>query len=181
MLILASSSPRRKQILSEVIPSFLIIPPSIDEDSVVADPFSLPAKESELKAEAIYKDHPNDEIISCDTIVLLDGKVLGKPKDEDDAIRMLSEESGKLQLVISGYTYIGKGVRITRSVISKVMFKKLSLEQIKDYVKNKKPLDKAGAYGIQDECGLIASIEGSYHNVMGFPIEDIVTNTPILD
>jgi septum formation protein len=92
---------------------------------------------------------------------------------------MLENESGKKQYVLSGYTYIGKGVEITRTVKSVVYFNKLSPELIEEYIEKKKPFDKAGAYGIQDEFGLIHHIEGSYDNVMGFPVEDIKKHCPI--
>lgn len=179
MLILASSSPRRKELLKKLTPDFTIIVPNVDESIVKVDGSQLPLEESKLKAYAIASTHPHDEVLACDTVVLLDGKVLGKPYTEEAAIRMLKEESGKKQIVLSGYTYIGKGVEINRTVKTEVYFNPLSDEQILSYVKEKKPLDKAGAYGIQDECGLIQSIVGSYDNVMGLPVEDIAKHTPI--
>lgn len=179
MLILASSSPRRKELLAKLVRDFAVIPPEIDESLLHLDPKDLPAEESKEKAYAIASLYPGDEILACDTVVVLDGKALGKPKDEEDAIRMLLEESGKRQVVLSGYTYLGKGVEITRTVASYVYFNKLSLEEITRYVKEKRPLDKAGAYGIQDGYGLIERIEGSYDNVMGLPTEDISKHCPL--
>ncbi len=175
MLILASSSPRRQELLKKLSKSFTIMVPEVDErllDSSL-DPKDLPAEESRLKAYAIHARYPNDEVLACDTIVILEGEVLGKPKDEADAIAMLEKEQGKRQIVLSGYTYISKEKEVTRTVSSAVYFNRLSHEQILAYVKNYQPLGKAGAYGIQDEAGLINHIEGSYDNVMGLPSEDI--------
>ena len=175
MLILASKSPRRKELLKKIVPSFAIIPADIDER--LLDP-SLKAKdlaleESKLKAYAIFSLHPDDEILSCDTIVILNGKVLEKPVDKDDAIRMLELESGKRQIVVSAYTYISKEKEISHSVTTEVYFRSLSEEEIITYVTRFSPLDKAGAYGIQDDFPLIEKIVGSYDNVMGLPTEDL--------
>ena len=173
MFILASGSPRRKQLLAKLIPEFTIIVPDVDESLLHVNPKDLPAEESKAKAYAVAANHPSDEILACDTVVVLDGEVLGKPKDEEDAKAMLRHESGRKQIVLSGYTYIGKGREITRTVATEVFFNELSDELIEEYVKEKRPLDKAGAYGIQDGYPLVARIEGSYDNVMGLPTEDI--------
>lgn len=175
MLILASSSPRRKELLKKLISNFTVIVPNIDERAIDSsmDPKDLPAEESRLKAYAIHALYPNDEVLACDTIVILDGKILGKPLTEEAAVAMLEKESGKRQVVLSGYTYISPQKEITRTVMTAVYFNFLTHEQIVDYVKKYQPLTKAGGYGIQDEDGLINRIEGSYDNVMGLPTEDI--------
>jgi septum formation protein len=173
MLILASASPRRKELLKKLWPDFKIVVPNVDEKALRLPPEDLAKEESRLKAYAVAASYPDDEILSCDTIVVLDGKILEKPIDEEDAFRMLRLESGKRQVVLSGWTYLGKGKEITRTVATEVLFNELSDEQIRDYIQTKKPLDKAGAYGIQDECGLVKKIVGSYDNVMGLPTEDI--------
>jgi len=175
MFILASSSPRRKELLKKLIDEFTVVFPNIDESLIhdVVSPYRLPLEESRAKAYSIYLSHPNDQVLACDTIVFIDNKVLGKPLDEEDAIRMLKEESGKKQIVLSGYTYIDKTREISRIVRSEVYFNTLSEEEIRAYVKKYQPLDKAGAYGVQDPVNLIKSIEGSYYNVMGLPVEDI--------
>ncbi len=175
MLILASKSPRRKELLQSIVSSFKVIPAEIDERLLDA---SLKAKdlaieESKLKAYTLFSKYPNDEILSCDTIVVLDGHVLEKPSDEIDAINMLSFESGKKQIVLSAYTFISKEKEISRTVSTEVYFNKLSKKQIEEYVRHFHPLDKAGAYGIQDDYPLIEKIVGSYSNVMGLPIEDL--------
>ncbi len=173
MLILASASPRRKELLRKLFPEFKIIPADVDEDFLDLPAKDMPGEISKAKAYAISSLYPEDEVLSCDTVVILDGHVLGKPKDEEDAVRMLLSEQGKKQVVLSGWTYIGKGKEITRTVATDVYFNPLTETQIREYVHAKKPLDKAGAYGIQDGYPLVERIEGSYDNVMGLPTEDI--------
>lgn len=175
MFILASSSPRRKLLLRKLIQDFVILSPNVDERALDAlyDPSRLSKEESRLKAYAILKEHPNDEILSADTIVVLDNKVLGKPKDKEDAVRMLLQESGKKQAVLTSYTYLGNGKEITRTVRSYVYFNPLTEKEIREYVERFLPLDKAGSYGIQDDFPLISHIEGSYDNIMGLPTEDL--------
>ena len=174
MLILASSSPRRKTLLKKVCEGFCVLPPDYDERSLSLPPEALALEESKMKAYCVFSSHPQDEVLSCDTIVVLHGKVLGKPKDEEEAISMLLSEQGQIQTVLSGYTYLREGKEISRTVATKVHFNPLTLSQIKEYVHAKKPLDKAGAYGIQDDYPLIQRIEGSFDNVMGLPTEDLI-------
>ena len=178
MFILASSSPRRKQLLKKVVSEFTIIVPDVDERALHLLPKDLAAEESKLKAYAISSLYPNDEVLACDTIVVLDNEVLGKPGSKEEAFRMLKKQSGKKQIVLSGYTYIGKGKEITRTVATEVYFNELSDELIWQYIEDKKPLDKAGAYGIQDGYPLIHHIEGSFDNVMGLPTEDLKQHLP---
>lgn len=175
MLILASQSPRRKELLSRLTRSFRVEIPNVDETKLLhkVPPHLLPIEESKLKARAIVSRFPNDRIIACDTIVYVDGEILGKPKDEEEAFKMLSFQSGKRQEVISGYTYYDGKTYFSGSDITYVYFKTLSDVEIRDYIRDYRPFDKAGAYGIQDEAGLIDHIEGSYSNVMGFPLEKI--------
>ena len=175
MYILASKSPRRKELMKKITSDFSICVADIDESISYSLPTPLESTMdiAKRKGEIIVKHHKDDIVISADTIVVLDNEILGKPKDEDDAYRMLKRESGKKQIVISGYTYIGKGVEVNRSVATEVHFNELTDEEIWSYIKKYQPLDKAGSYGIQDEAGLIKSIVGSYDNVMGFPTEDI--------
>ncbi len=175
MLILASSSPRRKELMRRPTPLFTVIAPQVDERLLdgTLSPQDLPIEESRLKAYAIHAQYPNDEVLACDTVVILKGEILGKPASEEAAIAMLRKESGQRQTVLSGYTYLGKGREITRSVATHVYFLPLSEEAIRSYVQKYRPYDKAGAYGIQDEAGLISHIDGSYDNVMGLPTEDL--------
>ena len=174
MLILASASPRRKELLKKVAPSFLVIPSNYDERSLHLSASALPLEESKMKAYEVFSRYPNEEVLSCDTVVVLRDKILGKPRDEEDAVRMLLMEQGQTQVVLSGYTYLREGKEISRTVATKVHFNPLSEAQVREYVSTKKPLDKAGAYGIQDGFPLVSYIEGSYDNVMGLPTEDLI-------
>lgn len=174
MLILASASPRRKELIKLITTNFKVVPPDVDESIIHVPPHNLPAELSKLKAYDVWSKYPDDDILSCDTIVVLDQKIYGKPKDKEDAKRMLRELSGKRHIVISGYTFLGKFREITRTVKTEVFFNELSEETIDKYVENGSPLDKAGAYGIQDkEYKLVNKIRGSYYNVIGLPVEDI--------
>lgn len=174
MIILASASPRRRELIKMLVDEFIVIPSEVDESIIHTEPHALPAELSKLKAYSIFSEHTEDTVIACDTIVILEGKIMGKPKDEEDAKDMLRRLSGKKHVVISGYTYINQEKEITRTVRTYVYFNKLSEETIDAYVKSGSPMDKAGAYGIQDEeFHLVDHIEGSFYNVVGFPVEDI--------
>lgn len=174
MIILASASPRRKELIKMLVNDFVVIPSDVDESIVHTEPHALPAELSKLKAYSIFASHPDDTVIACDTIVILNGEIMGKPKSEEQAKEMLRALSGKKHVVISGYTFINKDKEITRTVRTYVYFNKLSEETIDAYVKSGSPMDKAGAYGIQDEeFNLVNHIEGSFYNVVGFPVEDI--------
>lgn len=175
MFILASSSPRRKELLRLLLPDFAVVVPMVEENIYLSSlPLKdLPLEESRLKAYKVKSIYPHDEILACDTMVMLNGKALGKPKNEEEAFQMLKEESGKKQIVLSGYTYLGPKREISRTIKTEVYFAQLSDEEILSYIQKFHPLDKAGAYGIQDNASLIDHIEGSYANVMGLPIEDI--------
>ena len=175
MLILASKSPRRKELLQSIVSSFMVMPAEIDE-RLLDSSFKakdLATEESKWKAYSLFSKYPNDEILSCDTIVVLNGKALEKPKDEKDAMRMLAFESGKRQIVLSAYTFVSREKEISRTVSTEVYFNHLTERQIEEYVRRFHPLDKAGAYGIQDDYPLIEKIVGSYSNVMGLPLEDL--------
>ena len=176
MLILASQSPRRKELLKLITNDFVVIPANIDEHVHVSNE-ELPARASRLKAEAIKKTHPNDDVLGCDTVVIIDDELLGKPINKIDAYNMLKKLSGKKHVVISGYTFIKGDKIINRSVKTYVYFNELSDELINKYIESGSPMDKAGAYGIQDkEFNLVNHIEGSLYNVIGLPIEDIKEN-----
>ena len=176
-IILCSTSPRRIELLKKLIPDFKIIKPLYEEHDLELDnPFDFPLIQSENKANSIKKlANPQDLIISCDTVVYLENSILGKPHDLDHAFNMLKMLSGQTHQVISGYTIIYKDKVIKKTVVTKVTFNELNDELIKNYIQNEKVLDKAGSYGIQDDSDyhLIKEINGSYYNVMGFPLEEI--------
>ena len=171
--ILASGSPRRKELLELMGLEFKVIVSQADEDSVSKD---LKTELALLKASATAKEvlrNKNAVIISADTIVTLDGQILGKPKDEDDAFNMLSKLSGREHEVYTGYCVmrISDGKAVCGKVRTKVKFKDLSDDKIRGYINSGEPMDKAGAYGIQGLGSLlIEKIDGDYFNVVGLPI-----------
>lgn len=173
-VILASGSPRRQQFLKDLDLNFTIKLKEVEE----VYPDNLNGTEitdflAELKAGALKNElNDSDLLITADTIVLLNGKVLGKPKDRNDAIKMLVKLSGKAHEVASSISLTTKSKQTTFNDITTVHFKELTTEEIDFYVSTFKPFDKAGAYGIQEWLGFIAieKLEGSYYNVMGFPV-----------
>ena len=177
-LILASNSPRRKELLAGLDVQFEVrIIPGIDESY----PETLPTMEiaeyiAQKKAKAYRETMADDElIITADTIVVLDDKVLGKPKDAEEARCMLHALSGKTHQVVTGVVLTTKELQKHFSVVSNVTFKTLSDNEIDYYVDTYKPMDKAGAYGIQEWIGYVGvtRLEGSYFNVMGLPVQRI--------
>ncbi len=174
--ILASASPRRKELLGRLIQAFDIIPSRADENVRAATPRALVELLAERKARevALRKEGEGKLVIGSDTVVALGDEVLGKPKDEEDALRMLTALSGRAHAVYTGVCFAlrrGEETRMyTCSEKTEVFFRELSRAWILEYIRGGSPMDKAGAYGIQDG-GLVERIEGSYTNVVGFPIE----------
>lgn len=177
-IVLASNSPRRKELLAGLdIPFEVRVLDNIDESYSE----TLPTKEiagyiSKKKADAYRQTMADDElIITADTIVVLGQEVMGKPKDDEEARRMLRELSGKTHQVITGVCLTTKDKQSNFSVETDVTFKTLSEEEIDYYVAHYRPLDKAGAYGIQEWIGHIGvtGLNGSYFNVMGLPVQRI--------
>ncbi len=172
-LILASNSPRRKQILTDAGFNFLVIPSNVDEP----ENKNLPADKyaeflAELKATDVYLKNGN-VVLGADTIVYLDGIILGKPKDKNDAIQTLKLLSGKTHVVCTGFAIISKNTKIVSNDKTYVTFNELSDELILDYVNSGLCMDKAGSYGIQDGYSLVKEIKGDYQNVVGLPINII--------
>ncbi len=171
-ILLASASPRRKELLKEIYPSFDIISPEVDE-TFYAPPTKYVKTIALRKANAVNKE--SDVIISADTIVVYKKTILGKPSSKEDAIKTLTTLSGKKHYVYTGVCikYIRKDKEkiITFYDKSDVYMKPLSLSEIIDYVNGGSPLDKAGSYGIQD--GVVAKHKGSYSNIVGLPIEKL--------
>jgi septum formation protein len=174
MIILASESPRRRELIKKITKEFAVIPANIDESVLHIPACDLPGELSKLKAYDVFAKYPNDKVLACDTVVIIDGQILGKPHSKEQAKEMLQKLSGRKHVVISGYTIISKEKEITRTVRTYVYFNKLSDELIDAYIATGSPMDKAGAYGIQDqEFDLVNHIEGSFDNVIGLPTEDI--------
>ena len=177
MVILSSSSPRRKELLRQIIDEFIIEVPNIDEsinrpDKVEDIPYELAYR----KAKAISEKHYNDIVIGCDTIVAFNNEVLEKPVDENDAYRMLNKLNNNTHKVISGVAIIYQGKEIRFIEESFVTFNDLSIEDIQKYIKTKDPMDKAGAYGIQNPyINLVKELKGEYENVVGLPLKRLKT------
>lgn len=177
-LILASQSPRRKDLLEGLGIPFCVrviegIDESFPEDLPIED---IPVYISKQKASVYAKCITEDEVVlTADTVVVCQGQVLGKPKDEDDARRMLNLLSGRTHEVITGVTVKTREEEKSFSVVTEVQFKSLTPQEIDFYIRRFKPFDKAGAYGIQEWIGYIGviSIHGSYFNVMGLPVQRI--------
>ncbi len=179
-IILASNSPRRKELLGGLGLKFEVRTiPGIDE-SYPSDlkGEDIPKYISGQKAKAYRDSMADDElIITADTIVYVDGEVLGKPKDADDARRMFHLMRGRTHEVITGVSIVTKEKTIQFATTTKVTFADLTDEEIDYYINNYKPFDKAGAYGIQEWIGYvgITGIEGSYYNVVGLPVQRLYT------
>ena len=172
-VLLASSSPRRREILSEMGVEFEVCVPDTDESSVkVEAPKKLVKTLSRLKALPVANAHPECVVIGADTIVVKNGKIYGKPLTEERAVSMIKELCGAWHIVYTGVTVAREGKLSTFVVKSKVRFKALTDEQIIEYVQAYKPLDKAGAYGIQDE-EIVKEYKGSYSNIVGLPKEKL--------
>lgn len=176
-LILASKSPRRFQILTDAGFQFTVKTREIEETY----PDDLPLREvpeflAKKKADGV-KDFVEDQeiLLTSDTIVLMNGKIYGKPKDREDAIRILKELSGTMHEVITGVSLLAKEKQVVFSDVTEVYIDTMTEEEIINYVDKFKPFDKAGAYAIQEWVGLakIGRINGSYYNVVGLPISKV--------
>jgi septum formation protein len=177
-IILASQSPRRKQLLEWAEVPFDIIVKETDEsypDGLTIDEIAVHIARN--KALAIKQTIDNSlPILAADTIVVLQGLIIGKPKDREDAVNILSSLSGKQHQVITGVVILHNENEIAFAETTEVLFYELSLAQIEFYVDNYKPYDKAGAYAIQEWIGVVGikSITGDFYNVMGLPVSRVV-------
>ncbi len=179
-IILASSSPRRRELLKKIGVKFDIDPSNYEEDmSLNLKPHNLTKYLAKKKAEDVAKRHKNAIIVAADTLNFLEGKVLCKPKTKLEAEKMLKETSGKCQSVITGFAIIDTKTKrsVSKSVETKVYFKKITAKEIDAYLRKKESLDKAGGFAIQGFGSiLIKKIEGDYYNVVGLPISVFVDN-----
>ena len=177
MIILASGSPRRREILSDLGAELKIITADVDESSNERDPERLAKSLAERKGQAVYQklltdgsDYLSLPIISADTVVFCDGEIMGKPVNAADAERMLKKLSGKAHTVTTGICVISNGVPFSSAVTTKVFVDELSDSEISAYIASGDPFDKAGAYGIQGIFSKhIGKIDGCYFNVVGLP------------
>ncbi|MDO4617919.1 MAG: Maf family protein [Clostridia bacterium] len=180
-IILASGSPRRREILQNAGFEFSVVISGADEEKLSQDtePRLYAQETALLKASECGKaigKQKNTLVISADTIVVSEGKILGKPKDEEDAFKMLSDLSGKTHEVITGFCVMNleTAFSVCMAEVTKVTFKSLTPETIRSYIETKEPMDKAGSYGIQGKGAiLVQKIDGDYFNVVGLPISKL--------
>jgi septum formation protein len=178
MIILASQSPRRKQLLQQAEIDFKVIVQETDEtipeNTAVQD---VPIAIAKVKAEAILNQtQANDIIIAADTIVHLNNSIIGKPKDHNEALTILSQLNGQQHQVITGVYILQNNKHYSFSCCTQVYFNTLSQAQLVHYITKYQPYDKAGAYAIQEWIGAVGihKIEGCYYNVMGLPISQVI-------
>jgi septum formation protein len=173
-IILASASPRRKELLEQIGLRFEVEPSNYDEEIASAsEPHETARKLSLGKARAAARKHRNALIIAADTFVVFGDRVLGKPRTDSEARKMLRALNGQAHSVITGFTILDTetGKVLSRSVETRVHMRKLTLKEIDSYVRTKEPLDKAGGYAIQGRGAvLVERIEGDYSNVVGLPL-----------
>ncbi len=169
-IILASASPRRREILSLLGLNFDVIPSEVEEH-LHGDAITTARRLSYEKALDVWRKNREALVIGADTLVFVGDRVIGKPEREEDAMRILSYLSGRWHRVVTAVSFVGFGVRRTVHDIARVKFRKLSLREIEDYVRTGEPMDKAGAYGVQGFGAVVVErIEGNFYTVMGLPI-----------
>jgi len=177
-LILASASPRRRELLQRAGVAFTVVPSNTLEAAQVGEtPDGYTLRVAAEKALDVARRHPGTWVLGADTIVEIDGEVLGKPRDETEGKRMLHQLSGRTHRVITDFVLVDGGgqVRASQAVTSMVTFKPLSEAQIQEYLATGEPFDKAGAYAVQGlGASLIERVAGSYTNVVGLPLDEVV-------
>ena len=178
MLILASKSPRRSYLLKQAGLEFSVVPSSIDESAVpLSSPETYVRVMAEAKAMDISDKYPDNWVIGADTIVLIDGRILGKPGSKSEARAMLNQLSGQAHQVLTGYAICCKIKNriFSETVTTAVRFKNLTDQEIDWYIHTNEPFDKAGAYAIQGlGTFIVKSIKGSYTNVVGLPVCEVI-------
>ncbi|OES44236.1 Maf family protein [Domibacillus iocasae] len=174
-IILASSSPRRKELLTQAFIPFTVQPAHADE---TIEPGTHPAAAVEQlalkKAAAVFTEHPNAAVIGADTVVVSDERILGKPETEEEAMQMLSSLSGRTHAVYTGVAIVSKNERVVFHEKTVVEFWELTKADMAAYIETGDPFDKAGGYGIQTAGALfVKAIHGDYFNVVGLPISSL--------
>lgn len=176
-IVLASASPRRKELLDQIGLQFEVEPSGYEEDIAAgSEPHETAERLSLGKARAAAGKHRNALIIAADTLVVLGDGILGKPHTDAEARGMLRALNGKMHLVITGYTLLDTetGKVLSRSVETKVRMRRLTLKEIDSYVRTREPLGKAGGYAIQGRGAVLVNrVEGDYSNVVGLPLSDL--------
>lgn len=179
MLILASESPRRRELLKRVYPEFEIRSADVTEISAGADLFSVPVQNAAAKAMKVAQAHPDALVLGADTVIIFDGKIIGKPRDIEDAKRILLGFSGREHSVVTGVALVRMGknpVRVSYFEESKVKFKAIGENVVTGYLERVQVLDKAGAYAIQEHGNMIIEYyTGELENIIGLPLEKLAT------
>ena len=172
MVILASNSPRRHELLKKLCKNFVVEASDAAEVQVADNPTALAVENAKLKAQSVAKKNPDAVVIGADTIVVLDGEIFGKPADFDGAIQMLTRLANKKHEVITGIAIIRSDGKIfTASEVTEVFFGEMTAEEIREYVSTGEPLDKSGSYALQGGATkFIEKIHGDWSNVVGLPI-----------
>jgi septum formation protein len=174
-VVLASASPRRQHLLKQIGINFIVHPSGVDENVLDSgSPEEYVVKLSKLKALDVSKNYKDAIIIAADTIVVLGDEIINKPSDEIEARKMLKKLSGRTHRVYTGFTILDSstGRSVSDFEVTEVTFRELDDDEICEYVASGSPLDKAGAYGIQDDYGavFVEKINGCFYNVVGFPL-----------
>jgi septum formation protein len=175
-VVLASASPRRQELLRRIVPAFEVDPADVDEDALtVADPFETAESLARAKARRVAERHPGALVIGGDTVVAVPGDgwlQLSKPRDEEDALRILQRLQGRSHVVATGISLQAPGVDRTFHERTTVVFREVSEDEIRRYIATGEPMDKAGAYGAQGMAAtFVDHLEGSRDNVIGLPVE----------
>ena len=171
--VLASASPRRQQLLKSILPEFEVIPSDAEEKvNLSLFPENIAVQLAESKCDCVFSKNGDKTVIACDTIVVFEGEILGKPKNAEEAFKTLKRLSGKTHFVITAVCVRNKYNKVIEFDKTEIKFNVLSDEFIKIYVDSGSPLDKAGSYGIQDG-GLVKEYFGSYTNVVGLPVAKV--------
>jgi len=188
-LILASASPRRQDLLNRVVLEFQIVPAEVDEETLTANHLELSPEElamllSREKALAVSRHYPEAVVLGADTLVVLQGKVLGKPADFNAAVAMLESEQGKTQSVLTGLAVVCNQQILAQEVVtSRVAMRALTRAEIVRYVETGQAYDKAGGYGIQEEArDFVAWYEGCFFNIVGLPlcaVAELMRQSPV--
>jgi septum formation protein len=176
LLVLASTSPRRRALLEEFGYRFKVVAPEGVEEIAPPDlsPSETVVENARLKARAVSRSFPDALVLGVDTEVFFEGRVLGKPRDMEDAFKMLSRLNGRTHEVFSGCCVVSGGRELTFVEVTKVHFHDRTDAEIREYLARINPLDKAGSYAAQDDNGgMIARFEGSFTNVIGLPMEKL--------
>ncbi len=175
-LLLASNSPRRREMLTRLGIEYLLAPAEVDETTATGEPAREAARRLALaKANASAQTHPGWVVLAADTLVTLDSRVLGKPSDGDEAATMLTELAGREHQVVTGWCLIAEGRRLCGLSETTVRFRALSPQEIVAYLASGEPMDKAGAYAVQGlGAALVEEVRGSYTNVVGLPLSEVM-------